>query len=148
MDSCLFIHHESMDSSGGRSPLILNLDASWRLLISFIFHMLYPWGKIAWYPLNVRDGPHWWSGCFCIMPSQKYMNRKILCLCHYIMFLLICISGSSCSGGHHIDWRSEICFWKLLLREWILFLPKPCMHFFSMACVPHVQSVSSLILSL
>jgi hypothetical protein len=56
---CFLTEHQAMKAywgSGGITPRILDLGASWRLVISFTPLPLYPQGKRLWYPLARRLG--------------------------------------------------------------------------------------------
>jgi hypothetical protein len=49
--------------SGCITPRILDLGTNWRSVVSFTPRLLYPQGKIPWYPFDRRlSGPQSWSG--------------------------------------------------------------------------------------
>jgi hypothetical protein len=48
--------NEDIYGSEGIAPYILNLGIRWRLVVSFIPWLLYPWGKSPWYPFDRRLG--------------------------------------------------------------------------------------------
>ena len=50
--SCSCPHHKTLSSSGGTTPLILNLDTIWRTAANFMTQVLYPWVKRSHYPLH------------------------------------------------------------------------------------------------
>lgn len=59
-------HHDvTVVGSWGTAPHILNSSTRLMWTVSFTPRLLYPWGKVPWYPIDRRrDGPQSLSGCY------------------------------------------------------------------------------------
>ena len=57
-------HSKGVCREGSRAPCILNLDASWRCVVSFTSRPPYSREMSNRYPLNTLDGSQSLSGCF------------------------------------------------------------------------------------